>query len=725
MALELGLTHPLTATHTLGNGDFDAVAGRNLIFRGDAAGPVGAGVPGFHIQGGGSPQIPVLVLLEDDVLSDDGGAHRAAAKVKDKHHVVTGLGLREVVLTVHERFSGREFHLTVIEERMYVVLLFGVVGELDGHRHVFIGQEGDAEVILRVCRGSNVALELGLAHPLAAAHSFGNGDFNAVAGRDFIFRGKAAGPVATGVPGFHFHIGGLPEVGVSVQVVTGGVQGLHGSLGIVRIHRADVLTVLGLEDELPGDDAFEGRNQHQLFGRVLLDVQPGGRGEHLGTGNVCEENAGREFNIVSLVVGTQDIGGFLELGGSIVVSGTVSGILVALRQITGFPVAIDHSVLAGIEDIFTVLEEGDFVIGHAKGILVVRVGAPPSGRIGYVRAAAHITLGLIVQNPDLAVITIERIGLSYNGTFGNKLVVPGNTVGVIRSEHGGHQLELFLHVGSIAFHNQVTGLFHSALVGHIGHLAAGFQHQVDFLDTGIVPVVLKGVPGGLELGGEKVVFIGRLGFRLVLGTLVGIGLAVAGIEGIVAFCVEGHGVVIQEAGLAVGFAGPPTQRIAHGAAAEVTVLRVVPDPGLGSTSGDGTDVRGRIEGIAVGIVQGKGFYQGTLGKTVGVVSFYLNGVLTLFAEAEGNTVYGIGIALGSLPVNLLISENPHGNHPLIVHRKGDIVGFLIHRNGDIQLGGLRQASLAQFGILRFASGRRNSQRRNGDILPDSFHRAVY
>ena len=253
MALELGLAHPFAAAHAFRNGHPNTVAGGNLIVRIADLAPAAVCIPAFDIQIGIGPEVAILMLLEQDFGGHDAGTDGAAAEVEDEHHIVSGDSLREVAPAVHQRFTGGELHLAVVEERMDIVALFGVVGELDGHGHVFIGQEGDAEIITHACLRGNMALEFGLAHPFAAAHAFRNGHRNTVAGGDLIVRIADLAPAAVRIPAFDVHIGGLPEVALAVHIVVGGIQRYNGRLGLIR---ANHLTILGTIDELPGN-AFE------------------------------------------------------------------------------------------------------------------------------------------------------------------------------------------------------------------------------------------------------------------------------------------------------------------------------------------------------------------------------------------------------------------------------------------------------------------------------------
>ena len=263
-------------------------------------------------------------------------------------------------------------------------------------------------------------------------------------------------------------------------------------------------------------------------------------------------------------------------------------------------------------------------------------------------------------------------------------------------------------------------------MGHIGQHAAFVQYQVDFLDTGIVPVVLEGVLGRGLLHGEEVVLVAGLCLGLEFRALVSIGLAIHGIEGVVAFGVEGHDVVVEEAGLAVGFAGPPALGgVQAGTAAEVTVYGAVPYPVLGGAAADGTDVRLGIKGIAVRVLQGEGFQERTFGDTAPVVGFYLNGVFASCTEAQLEAVYGIGVFLVGFSVHQLVSEDPHGHHTGIVHGEGDIVGLLVHADVHIQVAGLRYGRRHKLRIVGSAGARKGGHCCNGNIFPDVFHDICY
>ena len=353
---------------------------------------------------------------------------------------------------------------------------------------------------------------------------------------------------------------------------------------------------------------------------------------------------------------------------------------------------------------------GDFILGS-------KAAAPVAGRIPglyfqggtlpEVGVSFHIVAGRI-QGFDLG------FGFISAASFRYKFIVPGNAVRIVGGFHEGRHLKLLLHIGRLAVHQQVAGLLNNALVRHVGHLAAGGQHQIDFFDAGIVPVAFKGILGSAELGAEQVVLIGRLVLGLVLGTLVGVAIVVYGIVGVLSVGGEGHNIVIEETLLAACLAGPPALGIVQGrTAAEVAVHGTVPYPVLASVARNGVDVRSGIEGVTVGVFHREGLDHGSLGDAVGVVGLYLNGVLAGLAESEGNAVLGVRVFLGGLSVNLLLPENPDGNHPFVIHRKGDIVGFLIHLNGHIQVGGLRKATGRGFRIGGRTGGHDGSRCRQG------------
>ena len=116
-------------------------------------------------------------------------------------------------------------------------------------------------------------------------------------------------------------------------------------------------------------------------------------------------------------------------------------------------------------------------------------------------------------------------------------------------------------------------------------------------------------------------------------------------EGVVALAVECHHVVIEESFLLSGLCLPPLEGVADGAAAEVVVNNAVPDPVLGGTSADGFDVRGGIERVAVGLVEGEFDGLRTLGDTVAVHGLDFHGVLSFVAETKTQVVGLISVFL--------------------------------------------------------------------------------
>ena len=222
-------------------------------------------------------------------------------------------------------------------------------------------------------------------------------------------------------------------------------------------------------------------------------------------------------------------------------------------------------------------------------------------------------------------------------------------------------------------------------MGHVGKKAALVQDEIDFLDTGVVPFVFEAVAAGRLLRREQVVFgLVRVACR-ILCIVLGISLAVHGVEGIVAFVVEGHQVVVQETFLAAGSAGPPSQGLSHGAAAEVAVNRGVPYPGLGRPPGYCAHVGRGVERIAVGLIHRECLEDGAGGNAVGVVCLDLNLMLAGLAETEADAVARVGVNLTGLSVNQFGTEIPNRHHPLVLDGERDDVGGLVHIDDDIEI----------------------------------------
>ena len=411
-------------------------------------------------------------------------------------------------------------------------------------------------------------------------------------------------------------------------------------------------------------------------------------------GNVAEEDTGGQFDIIAVTVRSYGVGRLLTGCGSIIVGAAVTGIGVTVGQVAGLPVAVYHTVLTGIEYILAVCKEGEFIVLHAKGILVVGISVPPAGGVAHIGTAAHVTLSLVVIDPDLAVDAVERVGGACIRALGNEFVVPGDAVGIVRGIDSSHELKLLLHVGSGLLHYKITGALNNALMRNIREDCSAFKYQVNLLDTFFGPFVFEGIGVSLVLYREEVILVSCLGLGAELGTLVGVSLAVGGGVGVFALVVEGKDIVIEEAALSVGLARPPSQRITHGTAAEVAVLRAVPDPVLACAAGEGTDVRRRIERVAVGVLQGEVLHHGAYGCAEGVVGLDLNGVGAGFAETELKAVSGIGIFLILLAVDELVrAEDPDGGHSLVLEVEGDVVCLLVNVNLDVKGGRLGDGTL--------------------------------
>ena len=560
-----------------------------------------------------------------------------------------------------------------------------------------------------------MALELGLTHPFAAAHAFRNGHLDAIAGSDFIFGITYLAPASVCIPKLGIDSGRFPKVGFTVQVIISGIQRLYCGL------RFRSNSVLGTIDELPGY-AVEVGYHEELIGCEFLDVQAVHFGENGGLGDVAIEYTCRKFNVVAGSVGAKSIGRNNFLCGSVIVCGTVAGI-VSVGTPAGLPVAVYHTVCTRVEHVLAVGKEGELVIGNTIRILIMRICTPPSSGIAEVGTAAHVTGSLVVRDPCLAFKAEERICGAGIGALRNKLVVPCNTVGVVRSIDECHQLEFLLHVCGLGLNNQEARILNKALVRNVRYDGTGVEYKVNLFDTVFSPAILKSELGSLRLCREEVVFVCSLGLGAVFGTLVGICLTVGWSECIVTLIVEGEYIVIEEAALAVGFAGPPALRIGHGlAATEMSVLGAVPYPVLTGASGECADVRSGIERVTIGIVEGEGLHYRTNGCAAGIVCLHFHGVFSGFAETELKAVSGVGVLLVLLAVDEYVgTEYPDGGHALIEEIEGDIVCLLVYVNLDLEIRGLGKLALAYLRILGHAGCSKEACCCNCYILPNLFH----
>ena len=309
------------------------------------------------------------------------------AEVEDYHHGLISLIRGDGLVLVGNGFKCGEGHIVVVEESVVVVVVgignFNGCGAVGGRLH---GSE-EGVLLFRVCR--DIGHKLYLALPLCAANFCGNGEGNLAAFKCKL-RVKASGPVCRAEPM-------LLEVQAAEEVVAIGVTAF--TAGVVNRF---VSTLNIGDDELPcnGTAVISGRSEpYQSYGlgREFLDKEAGIL-DKVVVGDVREQGAGLEGQVQVLTFHLKLEFGGLLLGGGLVVCGCIA-LRVYVRRHCYADVHKHGSGLAGIEGVVSVSGEGESVVIHAEGRLVVLGSLPPAGGILHGFTAGHMGFREAVNVP--------------------------------------------------------------------------------------------------------------------------------------------------------------------------------------------------------------------------------------------------------------------------------------------------------------------------------------
>ncbi len=208
-------------------------------------------------------------------------------------------------------------------------------------------------------------------------------------------------------------------------------------------------------------------------------------------------------------------------------------------------------------------------------------------------------------------------------------------------------------------------------VGDIREVGVGRKHEVDLLDAGVVPRILDRICRSELLDRSHVVVaVAEVVLRLVARILVDVNLTVDRIVGVLAIDRKGQSVVVETPiGLLAGLGRPPVQTVRTGrAASEVAVDGRIPHPLLRAAVRQSLHVGLRIERIAIVVIHSEFHHLRAHRNAVDVVGFQLHLMHAGLAYAELDAVLGIGVLLGGFAVDLLLAEDPHGHHALVVDR---------------------------------------------------------
>ena len=198
---------------------------------------------------------------------------------------------------------------------------------------------------------------------------------------------------------------------------------------------------------------------------------------------------------------------------------------------------------------------------------------------------------------------------------GNKLILPSDTATTILGGLLVNQRQGLANVTYIGLKEAITRIVDSCLVRNVREVVAGLKHEVDLLDTSLIPVVLDRVGTSEALDRSLIVLLViSIVTRIVATgshTPVNIYYAIiTGIVGVLTSLGEGQSIVIKTyAILAVRTALPPVGTVGSSltglsvdrTAAKVAIGLLVPLPSVSQRLHIGRS----IEWITIGVLQGK------------------------------------------------------------------------------------------------------------------------
>ncbi len=390
-------------------------------------------------------------------------------------------------------------------------------------------------------------------------------------------------------------------------------------------------------------------------------------------------------------------------------------------------VHIDQTIRSRVERIGAVGFERQLIVVHAEAFLLVGIGGPPAGRILRVRTAAKVSLCVRVQHPDFSggIRARQQFLRRDSLHIRHEAVEPGDRTAAVGGGGVVHEFEILPDVGCLGAYELVAGVRGVGfLVGNIGEVVSFLQHEEDFFDARLVPVVLDGV--GMCVGSDFGLVVGlrrdfiRMAVSQEIGTPVHINRpARSRIVGVLTVGGEGHDVVVESrAFLFIGTAGPPSGGVFRRfPATEMSGGILVPHPCVG----DRLHVGSRIERIPVGVLQFVGQDLGALRDAVGIVGLELDGVHAGIADAKGDPVLGVSEFLVHVLVDPLVPEDPEGNDSLVRDGEGYVVRFLVHSDHGCERTRLRKSALIGLDIVDRTAGEQQDEYRRKYVSNAVFH----
>ena len=560
------------------------------------------------------------------------------------------------------------------------IVLFGIVGNLDGDGARFCGGDLGGELVAVGVQGLDVAVEGDLSHPFVAADPFGNGHFKAIAFQHLEFGLQAAVPVAAAEPLGRGHVGRRPEVD---------------HLGLLAERNMLLQAEVGDRDHGAGREAAEVEDQQDALRAVeehlvrLLE----GDGAARGDGHVAVVEEG----VVGGIVSSRHLDGGRTGLRRRKVAAEVEALAGARRDVRvdlelAHPFAAADALGDGDDD---VVLDGDARLQAAVPV----VAAEPAL---VVHAHAHQVGGGVRTEPGGFGL---RFRLDRHGLRLHQLV--------LRDEHevpgvAGLGLAAAPDIEQVLVEGDDVVFADTGVEAQEGIAAEG-EHAVRLVEAE-GQVVGRGV-GHVEVADGLVG--STLDAEMVHAVLVGIDAALVLPDELGALLDEGVLVVVERtAVLAVGGALPPRGAVGLGGGVDVADAEVAfrvagEDPGLAfggiGAAGQGVEARRVEQAVVVGR---DGDHLGDGGGTAGRVERHRHGVVTLERIDGGDFVSLDGRA---------VAEVPEGD---TLHRRGvgeleDVGGF---GRGSIREGELvLRRGIAQLMDVQVhrAAGEEQGRRRSG------------
>ena len=121
-----------------------------------------------------------------------------------------------------------------------------------------------------------------------------------------------------------------------------------------------------------------------------------------------------------------------------------------------------------------------------------------------------MTLCCSIHNPGLSIScgTCKQFLSSNSLHIRNKAVEPGDRTTIIGCFRIVDKAEILFDVALLGVHEQIAGICgNSIIVRNVGKVLALRKNKIDFLDSGIVPVVLNAEVASIPFNWNLIVFV--------------------------------------------------------------------------------------------------------------------------------------------------------------------------------------------------------------------------